>query len=360
MSVDKFGRFDRGLLGSTFPTTTSGDLDVKERFIRNVKDPVLPSDAATKGYVLKNIIPQNLEGNYDFKNRIIKNVGKSAGLQDAATVGFVTDNFLSLSKVNNHYDAKQKSIRNVAYPLLPTDAVNMLYVQTFSLGRTLDMHYTVKNKCIRDLRDPILSSDAATMGYVHKLSLKRTHPDNNIDLEGKLLRNLGNPVLPTDAVNMEYFSKHTPQVFDTHWMFDNKRLSNVQDPSYDGEVVNLRTLNSLALIKRVEEDNNYDAKGFRIVNVRDCKMDGDVVTFRVLKRYVDKWITKHESQVEKLGTAIFDYIHRQSGRSAEVGITGKNFVNWGEILERTILEEEEQEEQNDDEEEDNSKRKKRI
>lgn len=260
-------------------------------------------------------------------------------LQNLASLDYVKNNFLPLSSANNHYDAQNRCIRNISLPLISTDAVNMQYLKNYTLERTTDMHFSVNNKFIRELRDPVLPSDAATMGYVTKCSLKRTQPDGNVDLEGKLLRNIANPILPTDAVNMEYLTSHTPKLYETHWMFDNKKLSNVQDAAYDGEAVNLRTLRHLGLVKGFTANSHYDAKGLKVINIGKCKNDGDAVNFKVLKDYVSKWITHHEGQLERLSAAIFDYIHRSLRTSAELGVTNTNYLDWNTILNKKIFEE---------------------
>lgn len=264
--------------------------------------------------------------------------------RNAVNAAYVQKHCLSISDINDHYDAKNRTIRNVSTPLLQNDAANMQFVRNYSLQRTSDMQFSANNKFIRELRDPVLNSDAATMGFVNRSSLKRTHPDGDFDIQGKLLRNLGNPVLPTDAVNMEYVLLNTPRQHSDHWTFNNKKLSNVLDPTYDGEAVNLRTLRQVGLIRTFEAKSHYDAKDYRIVHVGDSKDDGDAVNVKVLKDYVARYITHHEGQLERLSSAIFDYIHRSSGRSAELGITNTNYLDWDKILNKKILEEDESEE----------------
>lgn len=232
-------------------------------------------------------------GRYDHAGKKL-----STDLSDVAGMTFVKNNCLLLSTANNCYDAKNRCIRNVTLPSLPNDAATMQYIQNYSLGRTTDMNYTAKNKLIRELGDPVLTSDAANMGFVIKNSLKRTHPDGNIDMEGKLLRNLASPSLPSDAVNLAYIQEKTPKMYDKHWIFYDKRLSNVEDPIYDGEVVTLRTL----------------------------------------KRILTKLTNHHELQLRGLSSAIFNYIHRTTGRTAQEDVTSTNYLDMEEIINKELFE----------------------
>lgn len=60
MSIDKFGRYfnkkvrgERGPPGPGFKLIESGDFDLELKRIRNVNEPSLPNDVATKSYVDK-------------------------------------------------------------------------------------------------------------------------------------------------------------------------------------------------------------------------------------------------------------------------------------------------------------------
>lgn len=227
----------------------------------------------------------------------------SVDLQDFASIGFLKNNCLLKSTTDNCYDAKNMCVRNVNLPSKPNDAANMQYVQSYGMGRTTGLHYTAGNKRITDLGDPVLSSDAASMGFVTENisnSLKRTHPDGDIDLEGKLLRNIAPPSLPTDAVNLEYLSKNTPRMYDSYWMFFDKKLSNVQDPQYAREVVNLRTL----------------------------------------IKYLLKVTSHHEQQLKRFSSALFRYTHGHSVRSSQRDVTENNYLDMDAILRTKLFERE--------------------
>lgn len=198
--------------------------------------------------------------------------------------------------------------------------------------KTTSGDYDVQNRLLCNVKEPISDSDVATKGFVLKKVLKRTLPDNNdIDLEGKLIRNVRDPLLPADAATMRYVSKMVPTVHDHFWSFSNKRLSDVQDPIYEGEAINLRTLQLLTLHKKFKTDNNYDANNFKITNLGACEQDGDAVNKKALDHTVKEWGKLSERHLEKLGAALFNYIHHSSGRSARPGINSENYLDWRDI-----------------------------
>lgn len=116
MSVDKFGRYTRKqpLSSGSFPTTANGDYDVQHKHLRNIKDPVSNGDAATKGFVLKEIankrsLELGKDDAYDAKNKRVCNVAPPKNKDDAATKSFVQDSYKKQFSSMNNIISNQKT-----------------------------------------------------------------------------------------------------------------------------------------------------------------------------------------------------------------------------------------------------------
>lgn len=194
--------------------------------------------------------------------------------------------------------------------------------------------YDAMEKRIRNVKDPILPNDAATKGYVSGNVLKKTQ-DNNYDCEERIIKNVGDPISPSDVVTVQYMNNNTPTLKKDHWEFSNKRLSKIKDPLYDGEAVSLGFIQTLTVCKKRKVDGNFgdffDASNLRITKVGDCKMDEDAVNMKCLKESITTLTRSNERKLERLGAALFRYIHRTSGRSAESGVDSSNYLDWSEI-----------------------------
>ena len=205
---------------------------------------------------------------------------------------------------------------------------------TSGFAITKNGDYDAMEKLIRNVKDPVLPNDAATKGYVSGNVLKKTQ-DNNYDCEERLIKNVGDPISPSDVVTVQYMEKNTPTFNKDHWGFSNKRLSNINAPLYDGEAVNLATLQILALCRKKRVDGNFDgifdATNVRITNIGDCKMDEDAVNMKYLRESITTLNKSNEKKLERLGAALFRYIHRTTGRSAESDVDSSNYLDWSEI-----------------------------
>lgn len=168
-------------------------------------------------------------------------------------------------------------------------------------------------------------------GYNEKRAGFPLTPDGNYNFEGKVIQNVGNPLLSSDAVTVKYMEKRTPTVHEDYWGFSGKRLSNIQYPIYDGEAVNLATLKLLTIYKKDKTDTSYDVNKLKLSNVGDCEQDGDAVNKKMFDIVHKRWTTEYEKHLERFGAAIFNYIHRASGRAAASDVDSHNYLNWKEI-----------------------------
>src|SRR5436190_10230351 len=238
MSVDKFGRHQdsvrkvvRGPPGEGFFVTSDGNYDLKNKRLQNIADPTAPQDAVSVRYL----------------------VSRSLVTSRAAQLNF---------------DANANLIRNLGTPNLPGDAVNLDYVNNHALTKTSGGDFDAGGKVIRNVQDPKAMSDSVTLQYLENAVIAKT-PEGNYNLNNKLIRNVSDPVLPNDVATKGYIEKVLPVQSDDHWGFGGKRLSNVNDPLYDGEAVNLRTLQretkSVVMFDKTKNTFKHENQEIKIV-----------------------------------------------------------------------------------------------
>ena len=182
------------------------------------------------------------EGNYDVKNKRLVNLGNPEAVLDAVSVRYLVQRSLVTSRAADlNFDANKMLIRNVGTPKLPGDAANVEYINNHALTKDSDGYFNAKKKIIRNLKPPTALNDAVTLEYLENAVIPKT-TDGNYNVNNKLLRNVSDPVLSNDVVTKGYIENLIPVKSDEHWGFGDKRLSNIIDPLYEGEAVNLRTL----------------------------------------------------------------------------------------------------------------------
>lgn len=340
MSVDKFGRhfnitnqsYKKGSEQGGLPLTPDGGYNMGNKLLHNIKDPISENDAVTKGFLLKNILKRNSEGNYDFNNKQLVNIKDPTKLNDAVTLGYIKRYALHKGSSNNHFDAGSRIIRNLSTPVLSKDAATMEYVNNQAIQKTSEGDYNFNNKRLHNVQEPKTKSDAATKGFVEMLAIKRTDIDNDYDMGGKRIRNVASPLKDSDVVTKKYVMEVTPFKNDDHWEFFDRRLSNVGDPLYIGEAVNLRTMYRLSLSKKKDEEF-YDSNNLLIRNLGTCQNNNDAVNKLYVDNTVVNWNKENDAHLQRLGRALFNYIHRPTGKSADIdpNIDQNNFLDWNEI-----------------------------
>src|SRR5215468_2550253 len=238
MSVDKFGRHEdfvrkgvRGPPGEGFTVTSEGDYDLKNKRLVKLADPAAAQDAVSYRYMILRSLVTSRAAEF-------------------------------------HFDANYKLLRNLKTPQLPGDAANVYYVNNHALTKHVDGYFDAGKKIIRNLQEPIELGDAVNLKSLQEAALSKT-PEGNYDLKNKLLRNVSDLVLSNDAVNKGYVENLVPTKSDDHWNFGGKRLSNIGDPLYEGEAVNLRTLKSttksLVTYDKVSKTFKHDNEKLEII-----------------------------------------------------------------------------------------------
>jgi hypothetical protein len=189
------------------------------------------------------------------------------------------------------YDMKNKRLRNVGDPHLLRDSVNVSYLKKRCLMKLGNGDFDCGQKLIRNIGAPMLPNDAVTLEYVQDNTLSKSD-DGNFDANNKVIRNLRTPIIKSDATTMEYVQSVIPSKTDEgDFDFKNKFIRNVGYP----ELIN-------------------DA-----ANVQFVKHELQLVTY------------DFESQLERLGTALFHYIHRHSGTIPPKDVNNRNYLDWSNI-----------------------------
>jgi len=109
-----------------------------------------------------------------------------------------------------------------------------------------------------------------------------TH-NGNYDLNNRPLHNVGAPIIDNDAVNLQYVKANC--------------LTKISGNERPGS--------------NKESNVCYDASNCKITNVGDGIHETDAVNLRTLEREVRKLMNEHELKLERLGSTIFKYVHRQ-------------------------------------------------
>lgn len=113
MSVDKFGRHSSQAIKTKLTLTQSGDFNIENKRLCNVKNPTETQDASTKAYVDDNCLTLE-RGVYNTNNKRITNVSLPKSTKDVATKQFVQMELVSLVvKINDIEEKLKKLVGNV-------------------------------------------------------------------------------------------------------------------------------------------------------------------------------------------------------------------------------------------------------
>lgn len=233
------------------------------------------------------------------------------------------------------YNIGNKRLKSVKDPQDNNDAINLKTLKK-ELSSNLRVEgndtYNAKNCRIINIADPHNKQDCVTKGYADTLtSTSLKLEGDTYNAKGKLIQNVGDPLLPSDVVTMRYMEKNTPTQHNDYWNFAGKRLSSIKEPIYDGEAVNLATMKSLTICKTSKTDKYFDANNLQLSNIGDCVHDGDAVNKRMLYITSNEWMKQYNRKLERLGSALFHYIHRSTGRAADPQVHDRNYLDWPSI-----------------------------
>lgn len=316
MVADKFGRVDHYSIQSTMSIDKFGRHGVSTVSSPKIGKPPIGFHLTT-------------DGDYDLQGKIVRNIGYAKTNTDGVSKKYLED--MCISKGNNtNYDAKYKLIRNVQAPLLANDVVTKRYLEKEAMVKTFDGHYDASDKKIINLRAPTSDSDAATKGYVKNEIIIKT-ADGDYDLQMRRLVNVADPVMVTDVATARYVQSQTPKSFDDHWDFNGKRISNVADALYDGEVVNLKTLKKMSSGLVHLQGKHIDVSNVKIVKLADATDETDAANLRMVKKEITEMNKERDRQMSRFGSILFNYIHRASAPPPEPHINKDNYIDWNKV-----------------------------
>lgn len=128
-------------------------------------------------------------------------------------------------------------------------------------------------------------------------------------------------VLRKRSKNLSYEDSHIIQKD-----LKNQLLRNVNEPRSNSDAVNLGYVKKFCLTKQGNPSNGvfdfFDASHSKITNLSDGVNESDAVNVRTLNREVnkikdevDKMMKEQQQQYTSLSAALFQHVHRKSGRS---------------------------------------------
>lgn len=142
---------------------------------------------------------------------------------------------------------------------------------------TAEGDYDMQGKRIRYLEGPVEKGDAVNLltlqnGLINCMQLSL----DEFDAQGKRVGNANDPVDHTDLATKRYVDEKVPEKMDSFWSFKQKRLSNIVDPLYDGEAVNLSYLKKNTIL-RDYKSRHFDAGNSVVTNLAPPTGDSDAV-----------------------------------------------------------------------------------
>lgn len=162
---------------------------------------------------------------------------------------------------------------------------------------TAEGDYDMQDKRLVRVKDPVQDGDAVNLRSVRTVFNNSlcVNKDGVFNANSMKIVNLKDPSAPNDVTNKRYVDARVPELGNEAWAFKRKRLSNVADPKYDGEVVTLGYLKQSALIK---SSVGYNANNVCISNVGHPANDGDAVNKGYFERRFSEYVQHRSSNFE--------------------------------------------------------------
>ena len=290
-SDNTFAKGIQGAPGVGFNLTSDGDYDMINKKLRNVGEPSVNTDAATKKYVDDNSSGSpatsrlTVDSDIDMKHKSIKNLYPPQDNNDASTKFYVDAKFLQVSgdnKMIGNLDMNSKNIVNVNAPTNQNDASNKKYVDDIVAANKVDV-------------SPYFKKDG---------SQKMT---GNIDMNSNRIYNLPAPTggkqpTPLSFTDLKYLHVAGTNVMTNNLNMDNKKIINLRPPTSDTDAATKKYVDdnsgSPDLSDYLEKDGtvamtgNFNVGNNKIINLSNPTQDNEAVT----KDYADKLV--HHTAVQ--------------------------------------------------------------
>lgn len=199
---------------------------------------------------------------------------------------------------------------------------------------TKDGDYDMKNKRLRHVGDPRLLDDAISLKYIRRNCLIKSS-SGNFDCGQKLIQNVGVPLLPNDVATMKYVRDHALSKSDNgNFDANGKVIMNLRSPINESDAATMQYVQSVVPSTTIEGD--FDFKNKLIHNIGYPVLINDAANVQFVRQELSFVTYDFESQLERLGAALFHYIHRHSGFSPPQDVNNRNYLDWDTIRGKNI------------------------
>lgn len=208
-----------GMPGIGFKLANDGNYDMEGKILKNVSDPEVLTDCATKKYTdqLKEDLANNsLMSNdeyFDAKRKIIRYQGDPEESFDSATKKYVDDTVEQLKSIclindSGNYNAKGKNIVNTKDPENSMHAVNKQYFENNALILKGES-YDAKNYIISNVSVPKTENDVVTKKHLDYFCIKWDTTDKSYFAHNERIGSVKKPQKDTDCANKYYIDMKT-------------------------------------------------------------------------------------------------------------------------------------------------------
>ena len=195
-------------------------------------------------------------GNYDMTNKKLENLKPPENKTDGVNLEYVTENCLLKSKLGP-YDARNVRITNLNNPQENSDVVNLKYFNDNSITYPSNKNYiSLKGKYRFTDAGDIPAHEKRTLIHVDYLrnNAITLGPNNNYQGNSKIIENVGDARVDTDCVNKRTVLKLINDLSlkpgitlgaNNNYQGNSKIIENVADARDDMDVVNKRSVMKL-------------------------------------------------------------------------------------------------------------------
>ena len=261
----------------------STNINVNNKQIKNLAEPVLNSDAATKGYVDAHGGGGGGEGYLPLSGGTMKgNINFNAGsINFNNKDGYIAASGNNSLNVNSAINMHNKTIDNVPQPTTNTQVANKAYVDSAGNGKYLSLSggsmkgdINMSQNTLSNVRNPIQNNDAANKLYVDTAittagdgkflplsggtmegNITFSNANNKLNMQGGQINNISSPSAGTSAANKNYVDSTVQSVLSDYLplsggtmqdeinMSGNK-ITNLGDPTITTDAINMKYANT--------------------------------------------------------------------------------------------------------------------
>lgn len=190
------------------------------------------------------------DGHIDMEDKKIRNLGDPVALNDAVPMHFVQDHCLVLPKEEgNSVSIRGHRLSNVGTPVELTDAVNKQYADyTFPrFKNTKEDHRVIdaQDSYTISVKDPYRVRDVANKRYVNNAVIPLRAINNSYYVKDCRISRLAAPIVHKDAVNLDFMLNNTVSLQGTFFNASGRLISNLTDGALPMDAVNVRQIEEI-------------------------------------------------------------------------------------------------------------------